>query len=405
MTSVSGDQPQGPLAGITVLDFTRIISGPFATQLLGDLGADVIKVEQPPRGDDARYYGQKVTKELGAGAVFLSLNRNKRSLGLDLKHPAASRVVRRLVRGSDVVIHNFRPAVADRLGIGFSSIRSINRRAVYCAISGYGHINALKDRVANDLAIQAFSGLMSITGEPERGPVRVPVSISDLVAGLYAALGVVGALLARERTREGQEVRLSLLGGVLSFLGHHLTDYLLTGDQPQRMGSANTLGQPNQAFATQDGWVIISVINDDMWRRCCIAIGAPELATDIRFDHLAARYQNRGELIQRVSECVGHFTTNECVSALDAAGVACSPIQSLREVAQWPYLRETNALTDVTYRGRSIPVVGSPLLLSCTPVNTRRGVPEFGEHTGEILEGVGYDPVAVERLRKTKVVA
>jgi crotonobetainyl-CoA:carnitine CoA-transferase CaiB-like acyl-CoA transferase len=391
----------GVLSGIRVVDFSRILAGPFATQILGDLGAEVVKVEAPG-GDESRAYGAA-----GAGVrpVFASFNRNKKSVVVDLKNQAGREIALRLVRSADVMVHNYRVGVSEKLGLGYEDLRATCPGLIYCEITGFGSHGPLRNKAAVDLIAQAYSGLLSFTGEPGRDPVRVPVSISDLTAGVYAALGILAGLLWRERGGQGQKIETSLLEGLLSLISVNLTQALLTGIPPQPMGTGNGMGQPNQVFRVRDGLVAVAAANDRMWQRFCRAIDADELAGDARFAVLASRYEHRDALVQEISHRMKHFGVAECVARCDREGVVCAPVLDLGQVAQEPQLRTLGSIVKVRYGDHEVPVVGSPLHLSSTNPAVLAGPPGLGEHTAQVLDQLGYDPARVAELRAAGVIA
>lgn len=390
----------GLLQGITVIDFSRIVSGPFATQILGDLGAEIIKIERVDGGDDSRLYD--VTDPSQApGAPFLAVNRNKKSVALNVTKPDGRAVAERLLASADVAIHNFRTGVMERLGLGYETVSKINPRIVYCAISGYGSTGPLARRAANDLCVQGHSGLLSITGEPGRPPVRVPTSVCDITAGLYATIGILAALVKRQESGLGQAVETSMLGGQVNMLNHFLVEYWLNGTVPQPMGTANRMGLPNQAFPTKDGWMVMSSPNDRSWTRICQALGMEELATDERFATLPARYAHRQELVDAVSRGTQQFDTAECVARLDAAGVPCAPVQTIPEVAHDPQLEALGSIVEMPVEGKgNVKLVATPLKFSATPLSTHMPPPMLGEHTDEILMRVGYTKSEIACLRR-----
>ncbi|GGL15167.1 CaiB/BaiF CoA transferase family protein [Nocardia jinanensis] len=393
--------PAGVLSGIRVIDFSRILAGPFATQILGDLGAEVIKVEAPG-GDDSRAYG-------GAGGgvrpVFASYNRNKKSVVVDLKSEQGREIAQRLVGSADVLVHNYRIGVAEKLGLGYEDLEVNYPRLIYCEITGFGSHGPLRSKAAVDLIAQAYSGLLSFTGEAGRDPVRVPVSISDLTAGVYAALGILSALLWRERGGHGQKIETSLLEALLSLISVNLTQTMLTGVAPQPMGTQNGMGQPNQVFRAHDGLVAVAAANDRMWARFCRAIEAEELAEDPRFAVLASRYTHRDELVEEISLRMKSLTVADCVARCDAAGVVCAPVLNLDQVARDEQVQTLGSIVKVQVAGREVPVVASPLHLSSTATTVTADPPDLGEHTAQILDGLGYDPAQVAELRGAGVVA
>lgn len=397
--------PAGPLDGVTVIDLTRVFAGPFASQILGDLGADVIKVERFGRGEESRDYGVE-EGEPSPGAPFLAHNRNKRSIGIDLKSALGQEVLRELVMGADVLIHNFRPGVMERLGFGFEDTHSLNPRLVYAGISGFGDEGPMSRRAANDLSIQSYSGLLSITGHQGGPPTRNPASVADLTAGMYAVVGIIAALYSREQSGLGQSVATSMLGGQLNYLNHFLTDYWLTGRVPEKWGTANRLGLPNEAFPTLDGWVCITSANEEMWRRCATGLGIGELGEDPKFNTLRQRYANREELVRLVSEATRSMTTEECLAAMEIANVPCVPVNSISDIAADPVLEDLGAVVEMELAdGRKAKLVQTPLKFSHTPVNARISPPEPGAHTEEILLEFGLTPERVAHLRAESAVS
>jgi crotonobetainyl-CoA:carnitine CoA-transferase CaiB-like acyl-CoA transferase len=391
---------KGPLDGIQVVDFTRIVSGPLATQTLGDLGADVVKVERAPRGEDARPYGVTDPTSAGPGATFLALNRNKRSIGLDMKTPAGVEVATKLLHRTDVAIHNFRPGVMERLGLDYATISADNPGIVYCEITGYGKVGPQRETAANDLAIQGYSGLLGITGEADGPPVRVPTPVSDSTAGLFATIGILAALLNRQSTGLGQLVETNMFEGQVNMLNYMFVDYWLNGVIPQRMGTGNRMGLPNQAFPSSDGWVCIIASNDRKWTACCAALDVPRLAEDPRFATLAQRYQHREELAQAVAEVTRTFTTDECLRRLRKGGIPCAPVNSVPTVADDAQLAALGTVVEMTVEGVGpVKLIRGPLHFSRTPTTERLAPPALGSSTDAVLEELGYGERAIADLR------
>jgi crotonobetainyl-CoA:carnitine CoA-transferase CaiB-like acyl-CoA transferase len=394
----------GALDGVRVIDLTRVFAGPFSSQLLGDLGADVIKVERLGRGDESRDYGVD-EGEIKPGSPFLTHNRNKRSISIDLKTPEGKAIIKDLVKNADVLIHNYRPGVMERLGLAYPDLAKLNPRLVFASISGFGHVGSLSKRPANDLSIQSFSGLLSITGHPGGPPTRNPSSVADLTAGMFVTVGILAALFHREKSGKGQEVTTSMLGGQLAYLNHFLTDYWMSGRMPEKWGTANRLGLPNEAFPTSDGWVCITSANDEMWRRCATGLGMPELGDDSRFNVLKARYANRNELVRLISEATKKLTTQECISAMEIANVPCVPVNTISDIANDPILEETDATVEMEVEGdRTVKLVQTPLWLSETPVTARLSPPRLGEHTDELLKEIGYSEEQISALKNIQAI-
>jgi crotonobetainyl-CoA:carnitine CoA-transferase CaiB-like acyl-CoA transferase len=390
---------------IKVVDFTHIFSGPLATQILGDMGADVVKVERRGGGDSARMYGQ-ADEDAPMGGSFLALNRNKRSLAVDLSQEEGRDVVRRLVAEADVLVHNFRVGLLKRWGLDYETLSARHPGLIYCSISGFGHTGAMATRAANDLVIQAYSGLMSFTGEPGGPPVRCGTAISDFSAGLFAAVGILGALAHRDRTGEGQEVQTSMLESQVSLMNYFFVDYWSKGIVPRPMGTANRLGIPNQAFPTSDGWFVVSSANESMWRRCCAGLGVPALADDERFSNLGRRYANAEALVGEISAVTSRMTTAECLKGLEEQGVSCAPINTIEQVARDPQLADDlGAFIEVPRGdGGSTTVVASPLHYSRTPLTVSHGVPVVGQHTRQILAELHYSAEDIRRLETSGVI-
>ncbi len=387
-----------PLSGVRVVDFSRLFAGPFAAQLLAEMGADVIKVEQPVKGDVARAYG------VGDGATaesssFIALNRGKRSVCLDLKSDGGREAAIRLSSTADVVIENFRPAVMGRLGLDYDTLSRDNPGLIYCSISGFGSVGPLRDKAANDLIIQAYSGLLSVTGEPGGSPVRAGTAVADLSTGLFAALGILAALNERSASGLGQLVETTLLGSQMSMMNFVFADYWVNGIVAEPLGTANRLGLPNQAFPTGDGWVVIAATSDAMWRRCCTALGRADLADDDRFNSLPQRYRNRTELVEAVSALTRGFSTKECLDALTAHGVSSGPINGIRETAEDEQVKAMGILLPAqTIEGEQTTVVGNPISFSRSHAQTLSRPPRLGEHTFAVLRDAGYSVQEIEAI-------
>jgi crotonobetainyl-CoA:carnitine CoA-transferase CaiB-like acyl-CoA transferase len=362
-----------PLSGVRALDFSRIVAGPLAAQILGDFGADVIKVE-PPAGDEARLYGASPET---AGPSFVAFNRNKRSICLDLKVSRDQRVLDELLASADVLVHNYRPKAAERLGISYEQLKERYPRLIYCAISGFGTVGPLVDKPAVDLIAQAYSGLLSMTGEADRDPVRVPVSITDLSTGMNAVLGVLLALRWRDATGRGQKVETSLLESVVALMSSDVVSSLSGGPVRERMGTRNKMGQPNQVFRLRDGLVAVAAPNDAMWRRFCRAIEAVDLADDRRFLSSADRTRNRDVLSTTLERrLVGHRTA-EVLERLEREGVVCARVNSIEQMLEEPQVGALEMTTRVQHDDQTFVMVRNPVNLSASPASIRRGPPMF----------------------------
>jgi formyl-CoA transferase/CoA:oxalate CoA-transferase len=376
-----------PLDGVRVLDLTRNLAGPYAAMLLAELGADVVKVESPG-GDDTRSWGPPFWD--GEAPVFLAANRNKRSIALDLRTGDAREVMERLCRRSDVVIESFRPDALERLGYGYGWARSLNPSVVYCSVTPYGDAGPLRDRPGYDPLIQAFSGIMSVTGEPDRPPVRVGVSVIDMGTGMWAAMSVLAALLQRRSDGRGRRIVTSLYETGLAWMGYHLASYWAGGDVPERYGSAAGMIVPYQAFPTADGHLMIAAPNDGLFGRLCAALGHDEWAGDPRFAHNPDRVAHRDELTALVAGVTSARSTEELAAALQAAGVACSPIRDAPGAAADPQTLASGIVQTLEHPAvDGFRSVGLPFLLDGERPPLRRPPPRLGEHQAEVLEELG----------------
>jgi crotonobetainyl-CoA:carnitine CoA-transferase CaiB-like acyl-CoA transferase len=389
------------LNGIKVLDFSRVFAAPDSTQILGDLGADVIKIETPDGGDSCRTLGvtdEELAKIGGPSPSFRAFNRNKRSIALDLSGQAGRDVARRLVATADVLVNNFRPGTMERWGLGYNDLRQAHPRLVYCDFHAYGSTGPLAHIGANDLALQAHSGLMSITGEEGGPPLRAGAAIIDLHASLSIVSGVMAALYHREKTGRGQRVETSLLQSSAHLMSYFYQDYWLTGNQHEPMGTANHLSVPNQAFPARDGYVIIIAPSDEMWKRCARALDPETLDTD-RFRTSSERLRLRKDVVAALSEVTKHMGKHELHERLSAAKVNVSIVQDIGEAADHPQLRAIGGLFDFETGDGNAHFVATPFTLSETPGVMDRAPPELGADTQDVLAQSGFTPEEIETLR------
>jgi crotonobetainyl-CoA:carnitine CoA-transferase CaiB-like acyl-CoA transferase len=392
------------LDGIRVIDLSRVIAGPWCGALLADLGADVVKVEDTGPGDESRTWPPHKD---GEAAAYLLFNRNKRGIALDLKTPEAVEVVKRLVKDADVVIENFRTGTMESFGLGYDVLAQINPRLIYCSVSAFGRTGPRKDSPGYEALMQAFSGIMSITGEPGGQPVRAGVSFLDLTTGILCALGVSNAIIQRQRTGLGQRVDGSLLETAVSLLAFHAEGYLLTGALPRALGSGHPSLSPYRNFKCRDGqWIFIAAANDRFWQKLARALGLSELAADPRYQKNQGRVANRAELEGILEKTIGELDREPLLKRLEEADVPATPVNTVDQVMNDPQTAERGIVQRVTHpKLGEIPVVGTPLHFSRMSPGVRRAAPLRGEHTDTILADLGYSPAEIKTLREKKATA
>lgn len=392
-----------PLAGIRVLDLGRHLAGPTCAMWLGDLGADVIKIEKPGEGDDGRAAGPPFYA--GQSAFFLAANRNKRSIELDIKRPEGQELFRRLADTADVVVENFRPGVMDALGIGYRAVSERNPRIIYCSISGFGADGPYADRPGLDQIVQGVSGLMSVTGFEGGEPVRVGIPIADLLTGLFGAYGVLAALQVRERTGRGQHVQTSLLEGMVGMLSFQAVRYLNGGEIPPPAGNHHPLNAPYGVFRARDGYVTIGATGEKRWRTLCEVLDAEEWLTDPRFATNGDRHRNREILAELISERLQAHTVDEWERILNEAGIPCGPIYRMDQAMEHPQVRHRQMVVELPHPTMgAVRLLGLPVKFSETPGQVRLAPPLLGEHTDEVLREIGVTADELRRLRESGVI-
>ena len=391
-----------PLQGVVVLDLTRVLAGPYAAMMMADFGANVIKIEPPGVGDDSRAFGPFVGKE---SAYFMSLNRNKRSMTLNLKHPEARELFKEMVKKADVVLENYRPGTMEKFGLGYEDLKKINPKIIYAACSGFGHTGPYMDKPAYDVIVQAMGGIMSITGQENGEPTRVGASIGDITAGLFTMIGVMMALYHRSITGEGQKVDVGMLDCQVAILENAIARYLTSGIVPKPLGNRHPSITPFEAFTAKDGYVIVGAGNDRLWEKLCNLIGRPDLVADERFVTNAKRTQNVKQLKVILDDVFSAKTVDEWLKELEEAGIPCGPINTIDRVINDPQVqaREMIVETDHPVAGK-IKMAGVPIKMSATPGAVERPAPLLGQHTEEILaEVLGLSAEEVAALRAKDV--
>lgn len=389
-----------PLQGIRVIDFSQILAGPFCTMLLADMGADVVKVEKPNGGDDTRRYGPPFIE--GESAAFLTLNRNKRSIVLDLKSEQGLGVVRRMLADADVMLHNFRPGVVERMGLGYDDVSALNPAIVYCAVSGFGATGPYSQRAGFDLVAQGMSGLMSINGFPDAPPAKVGVPMADLNTGMFCAYGILTAYINRLATGKGQHVDASLLESGMAYTLYESATYFATGEVAGPLGSAHRMIAPYQAFATQDGYINIGAANQNNWERMCRAVGRDDLLDDARFASNPERMVNIQSLTPIMEETFRTQTTAHWVEVLERAGVPCGPIYNIEQVYADPHVQSRDMAVELQHpKAGGIRNIGVAVKLSDTPGSVRTPAPLLGQHTDDVLAEFGYADADIAALRQS----
>jgi len=392
-----------PLTGIRVLDLSKVLAGPLCAQYLGDLGADIIKVETVGQGDETR--GWPPFPAPGLGTVFLSANRNKRSIAVDLKTEKGREIVHTLAKSADIAIESFGTGVAERLGIDAATLRPLNDRLIHCSISGFGRSGPLKNSPGYDVILQAFSGIMSMTGDENGGYVRSPISPIDQMTGVHAFSGIVALLYAREKTGQGGTIQVSLFETAMGLLGYNLQTYWERGVQPPKCGSSHESLCPYQAFEAADGPIMIGVANDNLWRKFCGVAGLDAIVDDPRFRTNADRVEHRDETIRHVRSALAQRSVNHWNDALAGVGVPCSPINSIAQLLDHPHTQASGIVVEYDHdnAGR-LKAIGHPVLINGEQRRAGSPPPMLGQHTNEVLTDLGLSSDSIHQLRRTGVV-
>ena len=404
----------GPLAGIRVLDLSRVLAGPWASQMFADMGADVVKIERPGEGDDTRKFGPPWIRDAATGenvdaAYYASCNRGKRSVTLDISTAEGQAIVGRLVDRSDVLVENYKVGALAKYGLDYASVAKRNPRIVYCSITGFGQTGPYRNRPGYDFLIQGMGGLMSVTGErddlPGGGPQRAGVALADILTGMYASSAIVAALYRREKTGNGQFIDLALLDSQVATLANQGMNWLIGGQVPKRSGNGHPNIVPYQAFATVDGHMILAVGNDEQFARFCKAVGRDDIAADPRYSIIAQRNAHRDELIPMLAAIVRARTTDDWVRTLEAVGVPCGPINTIDRVFADPQVVARGMRVDLPHpRAGTLPSIANPIRYSETPIEYTHAPPVLGQHTDEVLRELGGDESEIAQLRKRGIV-
>ncbi|MFP4153386.1 MAG: CaiB/BaiF CoA transferase family protein [Alkalispirochaeta sp.] len=402
-TSGGGGAPSRPLAGVKVLDLTRVLAGPFTTMLLSDLGADVLKVEMPGIGDDSRHFGPFKN---GRSLYFVSINRGKRSITLNLKTEEGKKILRRLVADHDILVENFRPGVMEKLGLGYDELRTINPGLIYAVSSGYGHSGPDSAKPAYDILAQAEGGLMSVTGWPDQPPTRVGCSIGDIGAALFNTVGILAALNQRHLTGEGQKVDVAMLDAQVAILENALARYQVDGKSPEPLGNRHPTISPFQAYHASDDWIVVAIGNDALWQSFCTAVERNALASDARFETNRKRTEHLEELNAILEPLFARRTVAEWSSLFARAGIPHSRINKIEQVLQNRQVRARNMVVTVEDAiAGTVSVAGNPIKMSgMDDPRTRPPIPELGEHTENVLKTIGYTDDQIADLRRQGVV-
>ncbi len=392
----------GPLDGIKVVDMTRVLAGPFCTMTLADLGAEVIKIERPDGGDDSRAFGPH---QHGESAYFMSINRGKKSLTLDLKSEKGREILIKLVKQADVLVENFKPGVMKKLGIDYEALSQINPRLIYCASSGFGHTGPYSSRPAYDLIIQGMGGLMSITGPDASQPTKVGSSIADIFAGVFSVIGILSALYAREKTGRGQMVDIAMLDCMVSILENAVARYTVSGVDPVPIGNRHPSIAPFSSVKTADGFINIACGNDSLWKKLCEIIERPDLAADSRYETNHSRCEHMPDLLPALNESMCKKPSTYWLEKLEAGHVPAGPINSISHVLSDPQVLARNMLVELMHPvAGKVKIPGSPVKLSATPAEVRSPAPVLGQHNEEILHMLGYTLDQIEDMRSSRVI-
>lgn len=398
-------EPSGPLKGIRVLDLTRVLAGPTCTQMLGDLGAEIIKIERPEAGDDTRGFAPPFVPNTKESAYFVGVNRNKKSVTVDLANPEGQALIHRLLASCDILVENFKVGALSKYGLGWEQVSKQYPKLIYCSITGFGQTGPYAPRPGYDALIQAMGGVMSLTGEPKGSPQKVGIPVADLFAGLYGCIGILAALNHVRSGGAGQQIDIGMLDTHVAWLANQGMNYLATGENPPRLGNQHPNISPYQEFPTKDGYIILAVGNDPTFERFCKAFGCEHLLSDERFSTNPKRVANRDLVTETLTPVMKSKTTNEWIGLLEAQKIGCGPINTLSEVFADPHVIARNMVVEMPHAtGETVKVIANPVKLSATPPDYRSPPPVLGQHTDEVLTGVlGMSAAEIAALREKGV--
>ncbi|MBI0432272.1 CaiB/BaiF CoA-transferase family protein [Roseomonas sp. KE0001] len=393
-------EPTGPLKGLRVVDLTRVLAGPTCTQMLADLGADVVKIERPEAGDDTRGFAPPYMPNTRESAYFVGVNRNKKSVTLDIAKPEGQAVVHKLLETADILVENFKVGALAKYGLAYEQLRETYPGLIYCSITGFGQTGPYAPRPGYDALIQAMGGVMSLTGEPEGEPQKVGIPVADLFAGLYGTIGVLAALRHKQATGQGQQIDIGMLDTHVAWLANQGMNYLSTGENPPRLGNQHPNIVPYQVFPTADGYMVLSIGNDPTFERFCRNFGLEHLLADERYATNAARVGNRALVTETLTAVTKTRPTRDWIEKLEALKIGCGPINTLKDVFADPHVVARNMVVEMAHAsGQTVKVIANPVKLSATPPDYRSAAPLLGQHTEEVLRGLGYSEEDIARLK------
>ncbi|HWX47197.1 MAG TPA: CaiB/BaiF CoA-transferase family protein [Roseomonas sp.] len=405
MSEASPATPSGPLKGLRVVDLTRVLAGPTCTQMLADLGAEVIKIERPEAGDDTRGFAPPYVPNTRESAYFVGVNRNKKSLTLDIARPEGQAIVHKLLETADILVENFKVGALAKYGLGWEQLKEKYPGLIYCSITGFGQTGPYAPRPGYDALVQAMGGVMSLTGEPDGEPQKVGIPVADLFAGLYGTIGILAALRHKQATGQGQQIDIGMLDTHVAWLANQGMNYLATGENPPRLGNQHPNIVPYQVFPTSDGYMVLSIGNDPTFERFCKNFGLEHLLADERYATNAARVGNRALVTETLTAVTKTMPTKEWIAKLEALKIGCGPINTLKDVFADPHVVARNMVVEMPHAsGETVKVIANPVKLSATPPDYRSAPPLLGQHSEAVLGGLGYSAEQIAALREQGIV-